>query len=199
MKVKDAIEKRRSVRKYSDETVSEKVISEIVDAGRLAPSGCNAQPWKFYIINDKEVIEKLREKKVFRQDFVYSAPVIIVCCGDTNAYMGKYGGEYQAREGSVPKGKKAKKELFSILEEKKSLRTVRDVSIAAAFMVLKATELGLGTSFIGLVNESALREVLCIPDSFVIPFVLITGYYCGNIPQRPRKSLKEIMCDVKSA
>lgn len=197
MEVKTAIEKRRSIRKYSKETVSEKVINEIVEAGRLAPSGCNAQPWKFYIVNNKPVVEKLREKKVFRQDFVYSAPVIIVCCGDTNAYIGKYGGEYQVEEGSVPNDEKARKELFSILEEKKLLRTVRDVSIASAFMVLKATEMGLGTSFIGLVNESALREVLCIPVGFIIPFVLIAGYSCGNIPQRPRKSLKEIMCKVK--
>lgn len=193
MEVKRAIETRRSVRRYVKKAVSEEVINEIVDAARLAPSGCNAQPCRFYIINSEKIVEKLRERKAFRQDFVYSAPAIIVCCGDSHAYSGKLGGEYQVKEGSVPKDEKKRKELFSVLEGKEVLRVVRDVSIASAFMVLRATELGLGTSFIGLIDELVLREVLGIPDDFVIPFVLIAGYYEGDIPARPRKTLEEII------
>lgn len=199
MEVKSAIEKRRSIRKYTKEAVGGEVINEIIEAARLAPSGCNAQPWRFYVVNDKPTADKLMEKQAFRQNFVYSAPVIIVCCGDSRAYIGKHGGEYQVEEGSVPKDEKERKKLFSILEGKEILRVVRDVSIASAFMVLRATELGLGTSFIGLINEPALREVLSIPDNLIVPYILIAGYYCGNIPQRPRKALKEIMCKVQNS
>ena len=118
-----------------------------------------------YIIDNKQVVEKLREKKAFRQDFVYSAPVIIVCCGDPNAYIGKHGGEYQIKEGSVPKDEKKREELFSVLKGKELLRVDRDISIASAFMVLRATELGLGTSFIGLINESVLSIISKLRNS----------------------------------
>jgi nitroreductase len=193
MEVKDAINKRRSIRKYGSEPVADEIIKEIIEAARLAPSGCNAQPWRFYVINKKQTLEHLKAKKAFRQNFVYSVPVIIVCCGDPDTYSGKHGGEYQVEEGSVPKDEKARKELFSIVEGQELLRTVRDVSIASAFIVLRATELGLDTSFIGLINEPVLHEVLHIPENFVIPFVLLAGYSQNAVPQRPRKPLQEIL------
>ena len=102
MDVKTAIETRRSIRKYNDREVEDDVIREVLEAARLSPSGCNAQPWRFYTVRDPETRQKLVEKKAFQQKFVYKAPVIFVCCGDPAAYAGKYGGEYQVEEGSVP-------------------------------------------------------------------------------------------------
>ena len=192
MDVQEAIAARHSVRKFSPEPVSADAVREIIKAARLAPSGCNAQPWKFYAVTGRTMREKLKAAKAFQQDFVYDAPAIIVCCGLPDSYSGRHGGEYQIREGSVPEDSRARAEMFSVVEGKAVLRTVRDVSIAAAFMVLRATELGLGTCFIGLINEAVLHQVLGIPDEWVIPFVVIAGHARENIARRPRKALEDI-------
>jgi len=44
---KEAIERRRSIRKFKDKSVPDEHIMELIEAARLAPSGCNAQPWRF--------------------------------------------------------------------------------------------------------------------------------------------------------
>ena len=177
MDVKEAITKRRSVRKYEDTAVSIETTGELLDAARLAPSGCNAQPWRFFVINNPNTMKELREKRAFKQKFVYKAPLVLVCCGDPGAYQGKYGGEHQVKEGSVPKDEKVRKKMFAMVEGKEIMRSIRDVSIASGFVVLRATELGLGTTYVGLINEKVLKEVLSIPESYVIPFVITAGYF----------------------
>jgi nitroreductase len=199
MDVKDAICRRRSIRWYTDMEVPQHVISEILDAARLAPSGCNAQPWRFIIVQDQEIVEALKKRNAFPQSFVYCAPVIIVCCGDPAAYAGKYGGENQIAEGTVPEDPNERKAMFSIVEGKNVERAIRDVSIASAFMVLRATELGLGTSYIGLINEAALRTVLGLPESVVLPFVVIMGYTAQTPRKTPRKALKDIVIEPVGA
>jgi nitroreductase len=193
MDVKDAIARRRSIRQYDNTAVSDDVIRELLDAARLAPSGCNAQPWRFVVVNDETTSQTLRARKAFKQKFVTEAPVVVVCCGDPRAYAGKYGGAYQVEEGSVPKDADERKKMFAQVEGKQVLRAVRDVAIASGFLVLRATELNLGTSYIGLIDEKVLKDVLQIPEEFVIPFVITVGYSPANPSQRPRKQLEEII------
>lgn len=193
MDVKDAIGNRRSIRQYDSAEVPPHVIAEVLDAARRAPSGCNAQPWRFVVVKDRQIVEALKRHEAFPQSFVYSAPVIIVCCGDPAAYAGKYGGENQVEDGTVPEDADARKAMFSIVEGKQIERTIRDVSIASAFMVLRATELGLGTSYIGLINETALRTVLAIPEDLLVLYVVIMGYTTHTPSRTPRKSLKDIL------
>jgi nitroreductase len=192
MEVQQAIAARRSIRAFSDRPVPGDAIEQMLNAGRLAPSGCNAQPWRFVAVHEPAVIQALGRRKAFRQKFVSGAPLIVVCCGDPAAYKGKYGGEGQVEEGSVPADEGARREMFSTVEGREVLRTVRDVSIAAAFMVLRATELGLGTCFVGLIDEGVLREVLGLPAGLVVPFVVAAGYPARVPPPTPRKSLHQI-------
>jgi nitroreductase len=196
MDVKDAISRRRSIRQYDRTEVPLKIVLEVLDAARLAPSGCNAQPWRFVVVRESEALEALKRYGAFPQSFVYDAPVIIVCCADPAAYAGRYGGENQVAEGSVPGDADERKALFSIVEGKTVPRAIRDVSIASAFMVLRATELGLGTSYIGLINEEAIRTALAIPRNLLIPFVVLLGYTAHMPLDTPRKSLKEILIDT---
>lgn len=193
MDVKEAIERRRSIRKYEEKTVPKDLIRELMNAVRLAPSGCNAQPWRFGAIDDPTTMNTLKERGAFRQNFVYRAPLVFVCCGDPQAYLGKHGGEYQVAEGSVPGDPDERREMFSIVDGKESLRAIRDVSIASAFLVLRAEELGLGTSYVGLIDELVLKDVLGIPSRYVIPFVITAGYYPAAPSPRPRRDLDEII------
>lgn len=58
---KEAIEKRRSIRNFKRDPVPFEHVLELIKSARLAPSGCNAQPWRFKIITDQDVKEKLRD------------------------------------------------------------------------------------------------------------------------------------------
>jgi len=173
MSVKTIIAERRSTRKYQDKEIPANLIKEVVDAARLAPSGNNAQPSRFFIVKDEKIKKKLKEEKVFKQDFVYKAPVIIVCCGDTESYP--------------------KEKLEPGFDDPFRIRAVRDVSIAAQNLVLRATELGLGTCYIGWRHKGRIKKALGIPKNYVVPFVITLGYPAESPEARPRKSLKEIL------
>ena len=56
--VMEAIQKRRSIRKFKDTPVPDELIEQMLEAARLAPSGTNRQPWRFQIIKDKAIIKK---------------------------------------------------------------------------------------------------------------------------------------------
>jgi nitroreductase len=156
MDVKEAIEKRRCIRKYQDKEVSENLIKEILEAGRLAPSGCNVQPTRYFIIKDKKTKQRLKQKKAFEQDFVYEAPIIIVLCGNPKDYEKFEGVKYQQEEGTLPKDLTMVKE---VLKGKNEERTLRDISIASVFLVLRAMDLGLGTCYVGLINKDVKGRI----------------------------------------
>ena len=199
MDVKCAVELRRSIRSFEARAVSDEIITDILEAARLAPSGCNVQPWRFALIKDAATMQRLQKQGAFQQDFVYHAPLVVVCCGDPRGYAGEYGGGYQVEEGSVPADPAERKAMFSGVAGKEDLRAVRDVAIASGFLVLRATELGLGTCYVGLINAAVLKEVLAIADEYVIPFVIAVGYGTTQPRMRPRKELKDVMVDQPPA
>jgi len=172
--VKNIIAKRRSIRKYKDKKVSSRLIKEIIDAARLAPSGHNDQPSRFYIVRNKKIKNKLKKNKVFERDFVYTAPVIIFCCGDMSVYS---------------------KEKSPCPEFDKSymMRVNIDVSIAAQNLVLRATELGLGTCYIGWMHGARAKKALSINNKYVIPFAIALGYPDEKPKARPREKIEEIL------
>lgn len=193
MDVKDAIIKRKSIRKYDGTAVPPHVIEEVLDAARRAPSGRNAQPWRFLVVKDRQTMEVLKQHKAFPQPFVYKAPVLIVCCGDPAAYTGKYGGGNLATGIGDSADANDLKPMFPVAERTPAERAMRDVSIASAFMVLRATELGLGTSYIGLIDQQALRTVLAIPEGLLIFYVLTMGHTTHAPLDTPRRTLQDIL------
>jgi nitroreductase len=65
---KDAIEQRRSIRRFKSDAVPDEHVMELIEAARLAPSGSNAQPWRFKIVTDEETRQKLAEA-AYHQSF----------------------------------------------------------------------------------------------------------------------------------
>jgi len=171
MNVEKAIESRRSIRKYLDRDVPGDLILELMEAARLAPSGNNAQPWKFFVVSDDEIKNSFRNENVFPQDWVHSAPVIIVCCGDPGAYSKNVAG----------------------VDDADCARALRDLSIASSHIVLRATELGLGTCYVGWRDEDKIKRILGISGDYVLPYVITVGYADENPDARPRKDINEIM------
>jgi len=173
MNVEEAIKTRRSIRKYRQKAVPEEFILKVIEAGRLAPSGNNAQPARYIIIESEKVKQELKENKIFKQAFVYTAPALIVCCGDSESY---------------PKSK-----IDPGLDDPFPIRAVRDVAIAAENMVLQATELGLGTCYIGWTDKPKIKNLLNIPDDYVVPFVITLGYPDEKPSETSRKKMGDIL------
>ena len=171
MDVKKAIETRRSIRKYLDREVPGEVVMKLIEAARLSPSGNNAQPWKFFVVDDEKAKSTFRNEKVFPQEFVASSPVIIVCCSDPKAYNKNIGG----------------------LDDANKSRALRDLSIASAHIVLRATELGLGTCYVGWRDEVKLKKVLGISEDYILPYIITVGYADENPEARARKEMGEII------
>ena len=76
----ETIYERRSVRKYKDKIVDKEIIEKILDAGRMAPSALNEQPWKFYVITSKEMIQSFSKEisKITAKEFMKAGPKRII-------------------------------------------------------------------------------------------------------------------------
>lgn len=170
MHVKDAIEKRQSFREYLPKKVNSSMVNSLIESVRLSPSGNNAQPTKLLIINDKKEKELLKNNNVFYQNFVYDASLIVFFCSDPNVYVKK-----------------------KLLDKDKRSRALRDVSIASSFFVLRATELGLGTCYIGWMDEKKVKKLFNLSNDLIIPFAITVGYSNEKLRKKIRKKKSEII------
>ena len=79
MELKDVLLKRRSVRKFTEENVSEECINELLQAAMSGPSACNKQPWEFFVITNEEKLQELRSASRFSN---MNAKLAIVVAGN---------------------------------------------------------------------------------------------------------------------
>ena len=153
MEFNDVIKNRYSVRKFTNEKVSQKLIDEILETGRLAPSGNNNQPSVVYVL-DEEMIAKLKESSKTKETRISlaafkSKQAFLICYDKT-------------KEVKRPTDKFA----FGIT----------DSSIVATYMMLKITELGLGSVWVGYFNPTSVKEVLGIFDDYEVAVILPFGH-----------------------
>ena len=83
MDVFEAVQERRSIRAYQDKPVPREKLEKILEAGRLAPSARNVEPWHFIAVTDKEKRKEL--SKGLYAKFLIQSPLVIVACGDKKA------------------------------------------------------------------------------------------------------------------
>jgi nitroreductase len=72
---------RRSIRKYTDESVSEKKVKTILEAAMAAPSASNRKPWHFVIVTERETLNRLADTHRYAK-MLHEAPLCIAVCGD---------------------------------------------------------------------------------------------------------------------
>ena len=77
--LKEVLKKRRSIRKFTDDSISDELIDELLHAGMSGPSACNRQPWEFYVIKNPEMLVKIRRTSRFTN---MEAKLAIVVCGN---------------------------------------------------------------------------------------------------------------------
>ena len=92
----ELVKKRRSVRKYASQPVAREAILRCLEAARLAPSACNAQPWNFVVVNDPALKDKLAEAAFSGMyavnSFIKTAPVFVVVVREASAPLARFGG-----------------------------------------------------------------------------------------------------------
>jgi len=189
MDVMDAIQKRRSVRKYKPDEIPEDALDKLLNAMRLAPSGKNRQPWKFIVVRDKATKAKLAEA-CNGQKWIAEAPVVIVACGSEKEAAVRY---YRDDQAIIGVGWDIEEEMENGSIEYESCVPI-DLAIALDHLTLAAVEEGLGTCWIAALNEYQVKELLSVPDDMRAALVMPIGYPVSWPDARPRKPIEEIVC-----
>ena len=176
MELDKVIKSRRSVRQFSDKEVKLKDILSCVEAARLAPSACNSQPTHFVILNDKKIKDDFANVvfsgRFLPCKFFKSAPVLVAVCVKQNANL------------AVKAGQKVAGRPFYITDQ----------AIATEHFILKATELGLGTCWVGWFSSAKAQEFLKTPKGVEIHTIIALGYPKEKLTETKhiRKKLEEI-------
>ena len=196
MNIIDAIQQRRSIRKYKPDNVPDDVLNRLLNAMRLAPSGSNRQEWKFIVVRDKELRRKIATAckvhpgKPNGQDFVAEAPVIIVACGSDKEARIRH---YKDDKVFISDGADIYEDIRANPGDYESC-VDWDLAIALDHLSLAALEEGMGTCWIAGLDEREMKELLGIPDDIRAPLVMTLGYPDEQPDARSRKPLDEIVC-----
>ena len=138
---------RYSVRKYKPDAIAEETLNQILEAGRVAPTACNYQPQRIYVVRTEEN----RKKLAAVSPCTFDAPVILVVCYD--------------------KDRDAKSRLmpgYTFGE--------MDSSIVCTHMMLQAWELGVGSCWVGWFNDQDVSNALDLPENVHVAALLPMGY-----------------------
>jgi len=159
---------RYSVRNYLNKPVEDEKLNYVLEAGRIAPSAANYQPWHFIVIKEIEMRKRIFE--TYNRPWLLQAPVIIILCGD------------HAVSWKRPDGK----DHCDI-----------DVAIATDHMTLAAEDIGLSTCWICHFDAKRAKEILNLPD-LIEPVVYLPLGYSGDQPDKKsrhlvRKTMEEIV------
>jgi nitroreductase len=166
--------KRQSVRNYLPQEVEEEKINRCIEAARLAPSACNAQPWKFIIVDDPELKLKVATASASKvlgvNKFIKECPVIIAVVRESPNISSKMG---------------------MIIKDKPY--PIMDVGIAVSHFCLQATAEGLGTCIIGWFNEKQVKKLLNIPRGKRLDLLISVGYAADEkIVPKQRKTTEQM-------
>ncbi|MDP6417240.1 MAG: nitroreductase family protein, partial [Gammaproteobacteria bacterium] len=189
----EAIQSRRSIRRYASDDVPDKLIGQILEAARLAPSGGNSQPWRFIVVRDekdRKEICRLRSG----QRFVEEAPVTIVCFADLNRYSqeakkNKWNELVESGIASELSGTMATRECWekralspAMPRDQMILTAISNSFIAIEHLLLMAAALGLGACWLGASEDARLNQLFNLPDNLISVAVITVGYPAGQIP-----------------
>jgi nitroreductase len=156
MELKEAILKRRSVRKFTDYQVTDAEVNEMLEAARWAPSWANTQVWEFIVVRDRQIIEKIAATFAQNNPAVkctQAASVVIVGCakkGVSGAHDGKN---------------------LTIFSE----WFMFDLGLAVQNLCLRAHDMGLGTVIVSFLDHMALKNVLSVPEGYEAITVIPLG------------------------
>lgn len=179
MELLEAINTRRSIRTFLDRPVEDDKLRALLEAAQAAPSWANMQCWRFVVVKDKATRQRISDLSFVESFFaplgyktnpaqtgIAEAPVVIVACADPERSGTLWDQQYY----------------------------MTDMGIAAQNLMLAAHDMGLGTVFVGVFDEDALRELLGIPQNIRVVGIFPIGYPAQEKKSGPRRNpLEEIV------
>ena len=196
---KEAMSRRRSIRKFKPDPVPDECITAMLESARLAPSGCNAQPWRFKVVRDPE-IRLLLAQAAHHQMFIAEAPVVIVCCADVRGYLdgsvsgiqdlGKIGA---VEENVVTVLVKNIEQLRTYSVEQLGARIAANVAIAVEHMVLRALDFGLGSCWIRFLDAERIKRQFGWGENIFVVALLPVGYPAEAPAPRKRLPMEALL------
>lgn len=151
MSVYDLILKRRSIRRFRQETIPYPILEKLVNAARVAPSAANLQPLEYIIVDDKNICAEI--------------------------FPNLRWAAYIAPKGTPPEGKRPAAYIVVLVNrEIKADNYGWDVGAAVENILLAALEEDIGTCWIQSIDKESLRQILKVPASYEIDSVIALGY-----------------------
>jgi nitroreductase len=164
MDLKKAIETRRAYRSFVPVEITPSLVGDLTESLKLAPSCFNNQPWKIVFVYEREALKKLHESLNKGNEWAYSASMIIAMVSNKEADCIVKNREYF---------------LF-------------DTGMATAFLILRATELGLVAHPIAGFDEEKAKEALAIPkETTLITLVMVGKHSATPAPVLSEKQIKD--------
>ena len=164
MEFLDLIRKRYSVRDYEARPVEEEKVQQVLEAGRLAPTAANRQPFQILVVTTAGREAELQ--RIYHRDWFVRAPLLLCVC-------------------AIPA------EGWTRVDGK--IYTDVDAAIAMDHMILAATDLGLGTCWVAAFDPGAAREVLGLPEGVEPVAFTPLGYAADQPRPKQRKDLSDLV------
>ena len=162
----ECIKSRKSVRKYTDQKITDEDLHTILEAAMSGPTACNARPWSFIVVRDKEMLEKMANANSKYSKLLKSANVGILICGD------------------LERAVQFEPDFWVI-----------DGSIAIQNMILAAHSLNIGSCWLGTwpmeTSIQNMKELFQLPETIVPHSVLALGYSDDEVSKNKVKKLYE--------
>ena len=201
LSTQEAVRQRRSIRKFKPDPVPDECITELLESARLAPSGCNAQPWRFKVVRDPGK-RRLLAQAAHNQMFIAEAPVVIVCCADVQGYLdGSVSGIQDLGKIGAVEEKVVKVLLKSIAQmrtytvEQLGDRVAANVAIAIEHMVLRALDFGLGTCWVRFLDAEKIKKMFGWAENLLVVALLPVGYPAEAPAPRKRLPPEALLID----
>lgn len=195
MKVLDAMKARRSVRKFKDTAIPDKIVNEMLEAARLAPSPGNAQSYMFGVIKDQEIKERLA-RAAGGQMWIASAPIVFACCADISWDIAE---QPEDDFGVIVNKLRFNNDFLNYLCEypdPKARVTMFENGtsfIPAEHIFLVAASYGISACFVGYLDIQEANKILNLPEHISCFYLLPVGYP-DEIPcEKYLKSIDELV------
>ncbi|MDP3879048.1 MAG: nitroreductase family protein [Dehalococcoidales bacterium] len=160
----ELVEKRYSVRAYKSNPVVDEKLQKVLEAARLAPTASNRQPFRLIVVHTAGREADL--SRIYSRPWFVQAPIIICACGVAEpAWVRRDGRRY----------------------------CDVDVAIAMDHLILAATDLGLGTCWVGAFDSAAAREIMGLPDEVEPIAFTPLGYPDDQPKEKKRQSITELV------
>ncbi len=194
----EAAESRHSVRKYSDEAVTESQLRTLLEAAGRAPSAFNVQPWRWVAVRDQEVKDRL-QAAAFGQAQVGAAPVVLVLYTDMQDALANIEETFSA---TLPAEKAAgttahlRQTFGSQSDDDRETWGAGQSYIALGYLLLVAESLGLGTSPMLGFNPDEVKAILGLPPYAKIPALIAVGHPAEAGFDSPRHRVERVLSVV---